>query len=148
MLRNYQLEFLFAVLVGASVFVTRVPDRTSFVFSEKTVRRETPRVFLRPLQSDSLESFPVKDQFLASLYDSLPEEVQAFSLLVADLDSGAILSGKNTDKRWLPASLTKLMTALVAAEDMGLNKRVRVSEEAAATEGVAGELAVGEVYSV
>lgn len=54
----------------------------------------------------------------------------------------------NTGDRWPLASLTKLMTAVVALEEAGQEKIAAISLSAVATEGPAGNLEVGEEYSV
>ncbi len=60
--------------------------------------------------------------------DSYPE-VSAESFLVADLDSGMVLLEKNSNERMPIASITKLMTAIVVSENIGLNRNILVSQE-------------------
>jgi len=64
-----------------------------------------------------------------------PPEVNATSYLVMDYNSGRILAQKNIDKREKPASLTKMMTVYIVAEeldsgDIHLDDKVTVSEKA------------------
>jgi D-alanyl-D-alanine carboxypeptidase len=52
--------------------------------------------------------------------------------IVVDVGAGTILSGEDIDQRWHPASLTKLMTALVVFEmlkrgDVTMKSPVKVS---------------------
>lgn len=54
----------------------------------------------------------------------------------------------NANDRWPLASLTKLMTAVIALEEMGQDKIVTITPAAVATEGPAGNLEVGEEYRV
>ena len=54
----------------------------------------------------------------------------------------------NPEKRWPIASLTKLMTAVVAFEKMNLDKEIVMTEKVVATEGTAGECEVGEVFKL
>ena len=65
-----------------------------------------------------------------------------------DLDSNFIFYKFNGGLNWPFASLTKLMSAVVAIEQVGLEKPVAVTEAAVATEGVAGNLEKDEVYRV
>jgi D-alanyl-D-alanine carboxypeptidase (penicillin-binding protein 5/6) len=58
-------------------------------------------------------------------------EVRATSAVLADLDSGEILFAKEPDERVPIASLTKIMTALLALERSSPSDVVTVSEEAA-----------------
>ncbi len=60
--------------------------------------------------------------------DSYPE-VSAESFIVADLDSGTVLLEKNLNKKMPIASITKLMTAVVVSENIGLNRSIFVTEE-------------------
>lgn len=56
--------------------------------------------------------------------------VSAESAIVMDVQSGIILYEKNIDKREYPASITKIMTALVAIENSSLSETVTYSKEA------------------
>ncbi|MFH1462134.1 MAG: L,D-transpeptidase family protein [bacterium] len=56
-------------------------------------------------------------------------EVSAQSYLAADLDSGYVFAEKDSQKQLPIASLTKLMTAVVVAENVDLRKHVLVKEE-------------------
>ncbi len=54
----------------------------------------------------------------------------------------------NTEKRWPIASLSKLMTSLVAIEKMDLNRKIKMSETAVSTEGISGGFSSGEIFTV
>ena len=56
-------------------------------------------------------------------------EISAKSAIAYDLNSGALLYSKNYDEKVQVASLTKLMTALVAAEYLDYDKIVTVQSE-------------------
>lgn len=56
--------------------------------------------------------------------------VSAESAVVMDVQSGTILYEKNMDKKEYPASITKIMTALVALENSSLSETVTYSKEA------------------
>lgn len=45
-------------------------------------------------------------------------QIQSRSAVLCSLDSNTVLAGKNADERVYPASLTKIMTALIAAEQL------------------------------
>jgi len=51
-----------------------------------------------------------------------PPQITAESALLQDFDSGQVLFAKNEEKKLSPASLTKIMTAVVALEEMGKEK--------------------------
>ncbi len=61
--------------------------------------------------------------------DTAPEVV-ADSAILMDIDTGVILYEKNIHKRQYPASVTKLLTCLVAAENSELTDIVTFSREA------------------
>ena len=64
-----------------------------------------------------------------------PPAIKASSYLVMDFDSGQILAAENIDSQLPPASLTKIMTAYVAGNELAehhisLDDKVTVSEKA------------------
>jgi len=71
-------------------------------------------------------------------------ETSAAAAILVDVDSGRVLYERNADARMLIASTTKLMTALVAIRDGRLSDTVKVSREAAYTEGSSMYLKEGE----
>ena len=58
------------------------------------------------------------------------KEITAPNLLLADKNSGRILYGRKIDEKIYPASITKLMTAILIAENCKLDEVVTVSENA------------------
>lgn len=70
--------------------------------------------------------------------------VDARSYLVADLQTGQMLAGKRIDSQLPIASITKLMTAVVARETYGDQSRINITESAAATYGNSGNLSAGD----
>lgn len=55
--------------------------------------------------------------------------VYADSAIVMDMNSGAILYGKQIDKQHYPASITKLLTTLVALDHAKLTDKVEFSQD-------------------
>jgi D-alanyl-D-alanine carboxypeptidase (penicillin-binding protein 5/6) len=77
-----------------------------------------------------------------------PDRIQAVAALLIDAQTGQVLYARNENKRLLPASTTKLMTALIVREKLGgLVGNVRISEEDRA-EPSNVPLIPGEVCSV
>ena len=66
--------------------------------------------------------------------DKWPEgpKVYAKAAVVMDMDSGAVLYGKNMDEKLYPASITKLLTALIAVENSGFEDEVEFSVDSIA----------------
>lgn len=70
---------------------------------------------------------------------SFPEvSVQADAVYIYDIRSGEVLFSKNEDKRMPLASLTKVMSALVAYESSTPNRVIYISEAALNNEGDSG----------
>jgi len=64
---------------------------------------------------------------------SFADEIRSRAAVVMDSTTGRVLYAKNPDLRLLPASTTKLMTALVVVEKANLNDVVTISKKAAGT---------------
>ena len=93
--------------------------------------------------------------FLAALclYSIIPcrtfaVETSAASAILVDAGSGRVLYEYNADRKMLIASTTKILTALVAVEAGKLSDTVKVSREAAFTEGSAMYLKEGETLTL
>jgi D-alanyl-D-alanine carboxypeptidase len=74
--------------------------------------------------------------------------VDATAFLVADLASGKVFAKKSADRPRPIASLTKLMTAVIAHETQIADDTVTVSPQAAATYGRSGRLLAGDRITV
>lgn len=57
-------------------------------------------------------------------------QIEAEAAVVMDADTGAFLYSKNMDRKEYPASITKIMTALVAIESGKLDSKIKFSENA------------------
>lgn len=60
-------------------------------------------------------------------------------------DNGNIFE-LNIQKRWPIASLTKLMSSVIAIEKIGINNSINISQKAVDTEGMSGEFIIGETF--
>lgn len=72
----------------------------------------------------------------------------ASAYAVLDPDSGQVISSKNLTTRLPVASLTKIMTAIVALDLAGLDERFTVSEQAASSVPTKVMLKAGEKYTL
>ncbi|MBX4189537.1 serine hydrolase [Candidatus Parcubacteria bacterium] len=126
MLTNKQ-ELKFFVFLGTILFVLLV---VSFIFGHR-VRREN---------ISSPSKVAVENPF-----DKI--HISAKAAYVFDVRTGEVLYEKNADTRLPLASLTKVMTALVATELAPTYSVVTVTKEAIATEGDSG-LQLGEHLSL
>ena len=64
-----------------------------------------PESYYLPIESNEVEGWPQGPQ------------IEAEAAVVMDADTGAFLYSKNMDAREYPASITKIMTALIALEN-------------------------------
>lgn len=88
------------------------------VENEEEPERLEPDAYFEPIQSDGTEGWPAGPA------------VWAESAVVMDLDSGVFLYSKNMDAVKYPASITKIMTTLLAIENAAPYERVTFSENA------------------
>ena len=86
-------------------------------------------------------NFVAKDQF------DFPK-VSAKSYIVADLNSGFVFANKNHNEKLPLASLTKLMTAIVVAENIDLRRIIQVEPEMLKAYGDTDNIEVGKRFGV
>ncbi len=99
--------------------------------------------------STSETSVPSKEEKTPVRNWSIPDPAtSARAIVVQSLDDDFPFYRYNSDATWPMASLTKLMTAVVVTERGGLSQKVTVSDTAVQTEGTAGDLRGGEMYTV
>ncbi|MBO4395910.1 MAG: D-alanyl-D-alanine carboxypeptidase [Eubacterium sp.] len=67
---------------------------------------------------------------LTAFAASDPPSIASVGGIVMDVDSGAVLYEKNINKRLYPASITKIMTTLVALENSSMDEVVTFSQNA------------------
>lgn len=77
-----------------------------------------------------------------------PDEIVARGALLVEGRTGRVLYARNPDERLLPASTTKLMTALIVYQKVGLNGSVRIVDDDTRVEPSSVPLIPGEVVSV
>lgn len=130
-----QLNFLSVqqMTIGTKVLVSPQPEQPN---SWSIILQKLQNI--RPDFSLKKEGSLLPSAFAASLYDG------AAAYLVVDLDSGHILAGKNESKRLPVASLTKIMTAVVALDLAAPEEKFLVSEKAAAVAPTKIGVAPGE----
>lgn len=81
----------------------------------------------------------------AKTWEAKPEKLTAGSAIVMDVNTGAILYQKKINKQRYPASITKIMTTMVALENSSLDDTVKFSKDAIyKTEGSGIARDVGE----
>ena len=78
--------------------------------------------------------------------DSAPD-IGAEAAILIDMDTGDVLYEKNSDFREYPASTTKMMTAILAIENLDLTQDLIIDNEVAATGGNRLGLVDGEIVN-
>lgn len=78
--------------------------------------------------------------------DAQLKKLSAGAWFMIDAETGRILSSKNPDKKMYPASMTKMMTCILACESGKLNETVTISGAAASTSY--GYVKKGEKYKL
>ncbi|MEO8637519.1 MAG: L,D-transpeptidase family protein [Candidatus Taylorbacteria bacterium] len=84
---------------------------------------------------------------LFSLKNIPPPEISAQAYIVADVNTGEVFLDKNIDTPMPIASLTKLMTAIVANEVIMFDRKITITPEVVETLGESGNLKAGEVMT-
>ncbi|MCP1388283.1 serine hydrolase [Corynebacterium sp. TA-R-1] len=74
--------------------------------------------------------------------------VVASAWVVADIDSGEVIAMKDPHGRYRPASIIKVLIAMVAIDELDLDAVVPVSEESAGQEGSAAGIGAEGTYTV
>jgi D-alanyl-D-alanine carboxypeptidase (penicillin-binding protein 5/6) len=77
-----------------------------------------------------------------------PADITAASWVIADIDSGAVLAAKDPHARERPASLIKILLAIVAIRELRLDQTITGTAEDAAQEGTKVGIGPGGQYTV
>ncbi len=111
---------IFTIALGFALAISAVTAPLTVTATESKQKRPTEMEinYAKPIQSNEIENWPQGPQ------------VYAQSAIVLDIDTGATLYAKNIDEELYPASITKVMTVLLAAENCSLDERVSFSHDA------------------
>ena len=138
--RILSLALLLALLLNCfSLTALAEPDNTSSTVSEPTESASSAVTGVTP--PPALLDYAVDDTYY----------VRAKASALIDLDAGALLYGGNIDAQIYPASLTKIMTCMIALERGNLDDILTVSESSQQDLVIGGSTAnlkVGEQISL
>jgi D-alanyl-D-alanine carboxypeptidase len=153
--RQWLLVFPLALLLAVVLAGTRLPeDRGSLlaVSSECTSGESCAPLVSVPPECTSGGACSSPRYARTAVSETAPPEITARAAAVIEEPCGALLYGENAHERLAPASLTKLVTALVAAERADLSDTVDVrvdgAELAAATDSTVMGLEPGQRLSL
>lgn len=119
------LLFLYLILVPSSLYYLYKNDNKNI-----TILSPLPFFSQKVLSSTTTGFWQPK---IDKVYDTgvKKPEITAESAMSYDLTTDKLLFSKNINKRLPIASLTKIMTAIVALENEGVDKQIKVSKQAA-----------------
>lgn len=84
---------------------------------EERLQQELDAVYALPVESNAIEGWPQGPGTYGE------------AAIVMEVETGAILYGKNIDEHYFPASITKVLTSLIALENGQLSDPVQFSNE-------------------
>lgn len=117
------------LLMGMGSWIAR-PSRVLAQEEETREEEYIPETYNDPIQSNSLPGWPQGPK------------IQAAAGIVMDLDTGAVVYAKNISDRHYPASITKIMTTLIALEQGNLEEEITCGEEVYAIEEDSSNLGI------
>ena len=118
------LGLIGSYMCGATAYAVEATERTTAQKEltpeeqqQKEYEENLKKIYELPVQTNQLEDWP---QAVGTYGDAA---------IVMDAESGAILYAKNMDKQEYPASITKLLTALLVYEYDAMNLSVEITPE-------------------
>ncbi|PRR82389.1 D-alanyl-D-alanine carboxypeptidase family protein [Clostridium vincentii] len=85
---------------------------------------------------------------IASYATAEPPQINSEGATLMDATTGQILYSKNGDTNYFPASITKVLTALVVLENTKLDDKVTVGEKPPFADGTSVGIKTGEIFTV
>lgn len=125
-MKSKWIKWAYTVLAGSLLLTqpcmtVQATEKTAEeIAAEEAAAAEKAAVYETPADTNSLTGWPEGPN------------IYALSGCVLDMESGAILYGKNIDEKLYPASITKLLTVLVALENAELTDTVTFSDDSIA----------------
>ncbi len=115
--KQKRLKINFFLLLG---LISLTP--TQNYYSKLEIQPGRPVLRQTDLEVEKISDYPV------NVTNKNAPRISASSVLIVDKDSKAIIFQKNPDLQLFPASITKIMTALVVLDNYQLDKEITVEE--------------------
>lgn len=115
---GFKKNFLYRLMIGgltASFVLLPLPVHAA---AEDAAQAEALAAYNKTIESNAWENWPAGPS------------VYAESAIVMDADTGMILYGKDIEQKNYPASITKIVTALIALEQCDLDEEIEYSYHA------------------
>lgn len=129
---------IFLVFLGISQY-SSIKNSQSIDEQKRNLANNIPPSSLLPQEE---ESYPRKKT------DASEMNVEAEAAIALDVASNKILFSKNVDNKFAPASLVKLLTAVLVIDNTNFEDIVTISKDILKTEGKSGNLVAGEKISI
>lgn len=114
------VSILLILIMCLSMGMTASAAPTEQTAEEDAYQKQLEEVYNIPVQSNALESWPKGPGTYGE------------AAIVMEAETGAILYAKNIDEKHFPASITKVLTALVAVENGEFSDPVKMSHDSVA----------------
>lgn len=106
------------LITSALCAMLLISNITTSVFAARDYKAEAEERKKLPVETNQYMNWPAGP------------EIGAQSAILMDINSGSILYAKNIDEQLYPASITKILTALIAVEECDMNEIVTFSHDA------------------
>jgi D-alanyl-D-alanine carboxypeptidase len=143
---------LIAVSICIVILALASNESTKDIGSRNPPRRGIPYPFV---PSDIDPNAIIKPDLAVSVPAPVPTEtpkpqniITAESYIVADPLTGEHYADRNTSQIYPIASLSKLITAIVASRNMQLSQKITITQQMLDAYGDAGHLVLGETYTL
>jgi D-alanyl-D-alanine carboxypeptidase len=137
-----------AIIFGALFLTTGLFIKLGAAAIPSSEKRETGMADINTAISASDSALEDIMEIPGKKEPKTPNNLDIQAGMVIDLSSGEEILSVNKFKRWPIASVSKMMSSVVAIENLDPDREIIFSAEAIATEGVAGGFKEGEAYSV
>lgn len=113
-----RIKFLLPLLLLTCLILCMITGGTALAESTDTITEAKEAGLAMPVQSNSISGWPEGPA------------ISSPAAILMDMDTGAVLYAKNINDQHYPASITKIMTALLAVEKGQANQSVVFSHDA------------------
>ncbi len=152
------VKFAFVAAVVLGVLISRGPYQSSMPLRDRDGVRATGTsiqsvqvpLFVLPTisASDPVAAAPAAEETRPQVVKTEPPSVSAAASLVADLRNGTVYESQNLERRWPTASITKLMTAVIAADKLDPNAQISITPQMFSVDPAESHLVIGGTYTV
>ena len=121
-MKNRTKRLLLAGVITCSMLVGCLGESANAAESDLFVTKAANVKEIPSTELESVYELPVDSNLLEGWAEG--PQIYSEAGIVMDIDSGAILYAKNIDDRHYPASITKIMTALVVFQNYEMDETV------------------------